>query len=404
VDINLRPISVDELEDYLKASSLAFGFEFKPEMVEGERLVFEPERSVAAFEGDRLIGGGITASFPLAVPGAVVPTAGLTSVAVIPTHRRRGVLTALMQHHFEEVRGRAEPLSILWASEAVIYGRFGYGPATYYCRFDIERSDARFVQPHRPTGKMRVLDRDEAIESFPRVYDQMQPHQPGMIAWTPEWWRFGYTHDEYFHEGKMKFVLHETGAGADGYVAYKFKTDSEDGIPRGTVEVEELLALTPEAYADLWRYCFDIDLSVRIKGEGLRPDEPLLHLLAEPRRLRLTVGDGLWVRPLDLPAALAARRYSVEERLRLAVRDALCPWNEGVWELEGGPDGAECRPASGEPDLELGASELGAIYLGGPRLRALEQAGRVTEVAPGAIRRADLMFSWDPPPWSPQIF
>jgi predicted acetyltransferase len=404
VDITIRPITAEELEDYLKASALAFGHEFKPEMVEGEREVLEPDRSVAAFEGERLVGGAITASLPLAVPGGVVPTAGVTSAMVIPTHRRRGILTAVMQHHFEEVRARGEALSILWASEAIIYARFGYGAATHFCRFDIERSDARFVQPHRPAGKMRVVDRDEAIESFPHVYDQMQPHQPGMIAWTPTWWRFGYTHDELFHEGKLKFVLHETGAGADGYVAYKFKPEFVDGIPRGTVEVEELLALTPEAYADLWRYCFDIDLSVRIKGEGLRPDEPLLHLLAEPRRLRLTVGDGLWVRPLDVATALSARRYSVEGRLLLGVRDALCPWNEGVWELEGGPDGAECRPGSGEPDLELGIAEVGAIYLGGPRLRALEQAGRVAEVSPGAIGRADLMFSWDPPPWSPHIF
>ncbi|MGH2681844.1 MAG: GNAT family N-acetyltransferase [Actinomycetota bacterium] len=404
MDITLRPISSDELEEYVRAGSLAFGYEFNPAFVESERLVFEPERSVAAFEGDRLVGGGIAASLPLAVPGGVVPTAGLTSVAVIPTHRRRGVLSAVMQHHFEEVRERGEALSILWASEAIIYGRFGYGSATFFCRFEVERSDAGFIHEHRPAGRMRVVDRDEAIASFPAVYDRIQPLQPGMIAWTPKWWRYGYTHPEHEREGKFTFVFHESDQGPDGYVAYRFKPEFVDGSPRGTVEVEELVALTPEAYSDLWRYCFDIDLSTRIKGGGLRPEEPLLHLLAEPRRLRLRVGDGLWVRTLDVAAALEARRYAVEGRLRLAVRDALCPWNEGVWELEGGPDGAEVRPSSGEPDLELGASELGAIYLGGPRLRPLEQAGRVIETSPGAIRRADIMFSWDPPPWSPHIF
>jgi predicted acetyltransferase len=404
VDISLRAVSHAELEDMVRAASLAFGFEYSKEIVDTERLVFEPERAIGAFEGDRLVGTSATATFQVTVPGALVAAAGLTTVSVIPTHRRRGVLNALMEHHLEDAGQHGEPLSILWASEAAIYGRYGYGMATGSCRFTIDRAHSRFALPHQPTGRTRVVDREEALRAFPDVYEREQRSHPGMIRWTPEWWRYFLTHPMHQKDGASTYVLHETAGVVDGYLDYKFKRGWDEGVPTGTVEVEDLIANNPGAYADLWRFCLDLDLSAQVTGWHLRPDEPLLHLLAEPRRLRLTMGDGLWVRLVDVPAALAARRYATTGRLTFAVRDPFSPGNEGVYELEGGPDGAECRPGSGDPDLTLSAADLGATYLGGTRLRTLEEAGRVVEETPGAIARADAMFAWDPPPWSPHVF
>ena len=404
MDISVRPISDAELEDMVRAAALAFGFEYSKEFVDSERLVFEPDRAAGAFEGDHLVGTSATATFQVTVPGAVVPAAGLTTVSVIPTHRRRGVLTALMEHHLEEVDHQGEALSTLWASEAAIYGRYGYGMATGSCRFTIDRAHSRFALPHQPSGRTRVVDQEEALRAFPEVYEREQRSHPGMIRWTPAWWRYFLTHPMHQKDGTPTYVLHETGGVVDGYLVYKFKRAWDEGVPTGTVEVEDLIANGPGAYADLWRYCLDLDLSTQVTGWHLRPDEPLLHLLSEPRRLRLTMGDGLWVRLVDVPAALGARRYAASGRLTLAVRDAFSPKNEGVYELEGGPDGAECRPASGEPDLTLGVADLGAVYLGGTRFRNLERAGRVEEEEPGAIGLADAMFAWDPPPWSPHVF
>jgi predicted acetyltransferase len=404
VDISLRPISDDELDDMVRTAALAFGFEYSKEFVDIERLVFEPDRTAGAFDGNVLVGTSATATFRLTVPGAVAPAAGLTTVSVIPTHRRRGVLTALMEHHLEKVGGRGEPLSILWATEASIYGRFGYGMATASCRFRIDRAHSRFQRPHRSTGRTRVVDQEEALRAFPEIYRREQESHPGMIQWTPAWWRYFLTHPLHHKEGGPIYVLHDTAGALDGYLVYRFKRGWNEGVPTGTVEVDDLIANGPGAYADLWRYCLDLDLAAQVTGDHLRADEPLLHLLFEPRRLRLTVGDGLWVRLVDVPAALTARRYAVTGRLTLAVRDAFSPKNEGLYELEGGPDGAECRPASGEPDLTLGAGELGAAYLGGTRFRTLERAGRVVEGRPGAITRADAMFAWDPAPWSPHVF
>jgi predicted acetyltransferase len=404
VDISLRPIAGDELDDMVRAAALSFGFEYGKEFVDTERLVFEPDRATGAFEGDHLVGTSATATFQVTVPGALVPAAGLTTVSVIPTHRRRGVLSALMERHLEDAIGHEEPVSILWASEAAIYGRYGYGMATGSCRFTIDRAHSRFAQPHQPTGTTRVVREEEALRALPEVYQREQASRPGMIHWTPAWWKYLLTHPMNRKEGAPIYVLHETAGVVDGYLIYKFKRAWDEGVPTGTVEVDDLIANRPGAYADLWRYCLDLDLASQVTGWHLQPDEPLLHLLAEPRRLRLTVGDGLWVRLVDVAAALGARRYTVEGRLTFAVRDAFSPKNEGVYELEGGPDGAECRPASGEPDLTLGVADLGATYLGGTRFRTLERAGRVVEEAQGAIGRADAMFAWDPPPWSPHVF
>ena len=132
--------------------------------------------------------------------------------------------------------------------------------------------------------------------------------------------------------------------------------------------------------------------------------DPLLSLLAEPRRLRLTVRDGVWVRLVDVPAALESRRYAAEDRIVLEVRDDFCPWNDGRVALEGGADGAACVRTDASPDLMLSSAELAAAYLGGTTIGHLARAGRVDEETPGALRRADAMLRWDPAPWCPEMF
>jgi predicted acetyltransferase len=164
------------------------------------------------------------------------------------------------------------------------------------------------------------------------------------------------------------------------------------------------VAATPEAYAALWRFCFDIDLMERIEAWPRSADEPLFHMMANPRQLKLKLSDGLWVRLVDVAQALEARRYAAEDRLVFEVRDSFCPWNEGRLALEGGPGGARCTRTDNEPDLVVDVRDLGAAYLGGTRFDELARAGRVVESAPGALRRADAMFSWSPAPWCPAVF
>ena len=407
MDIEIRSIRAEEFETWLRGMSKAFNEYPRDEWLEMERKLIEPERTFAAIDGDDFVGGASTASMRMAVPGGEVPMAGVTGVGVAPTHRRRGVATMLMRHQLEHVRDRGEePVAALHASEGGIYGRFGYGVATSDCSIEIERERTAFLWLPREQGRVRLIDREKAFAAMEPVYDVVCGVQPGMIERRGVWWDARFEDFEHDREGASPFffAIHEGPDGVDAYAVYRFKHDWPQALPHGSVDVEELLATSPDAYASMWRFVFDLDLAARIKAE-LRPiDDPLLGLLVEPRRLRLTVRDGMWLRIVDMRAALGARRYRVDGTLVLEVRDQFCPWNDGRYRLEGGPDGAACTRTGAEPDLALSASEVGAAFLGGSSFGQLARAGRVHEERSGALRRADLMFGWDVAPWCTQLF
>ena len=179
---------------------------------------------------------------------------------------------------------------------------------------------------------------------------------------------------------------------------------SDDGQPDGTVVVEEVRSATTPAYAALWRFLLSLDLVRTMRAPSASPDEPLRHLLAEPRALQSRPVDALWVRLVDVGRALAARRYPAPIDLVVEVRDAFCPWNDGRWRLTGHPAGGHCGRTDRDPDLVIGIEALSAAYLGGVPLGALHAAGRVTEVSPGAVTLASTAFSWLVPPWCPDEF
>lgn len=406
MDIEVRPIEPGEFDEFMRVASLAFGHEPIEEEIQAERLIFEIDRSLAAFDGTAIAGETMVASFQLTVPGGVLPTAGVTSVGVSPTHRRRGVMTALTRRQLDDTRERGEPLAALYASEAAIYGRFGYGLASFKAELEIERAFTAFAGPEHEHRRIRAIGKEDALAAYPAIFEAVRPHRPGFHARSEAWWKYNFEDLERDREGYNQYLyaICDGPEGSDGYVVYRTKSDWSQGYANGTADVIELMAANTDAYAALWRYVFDLDLMARTAA-WLRPvDEPLMHMLAEPRRLRFKIEDGLWVRLVDVPAALAGRRYATEGNVILEVKDAFCPWNEGRYELEGGPEGADCRPSSAEPELELSAADLAAVYLGGVRFDTLRQAGRVIENKPGAVQGADAMFTWDPPPWCPDMF
>jgi predicted acetyltransferase len=255
-------------------------------------------------------------------------------------------------------------------------------------------------------GEVMFVDRTRALEVTPQVHEQVVPSYPGMIGRTPGWWDHDFADIERSRDGAspLFFAVYQAHGRAEGYLAYRVKEEWPRGIARNEVRVRELMTATTEAYAALWRFCFDLDLAGKFEGWGRPVDEPLLHLLAHPRALRFSLGDGLWLRLVDVARALSARAYSSPGQLRVEVRDAFCPWNEGRYVLTATEDGAACRRDEGEPDVVVQAADLAAVYLGGTRFRTLHRAGRVHEVSPGALARADAMFTWDPAPWCPHVF
>jgi predicted acetyltransferase len=407
MDVEIRPVSQEEFETFARAVQRAFGSHLRDEEVASWRPVFEQDLSLAALEGTDIVATTAAFSLVLSVPGGQVPMPGVTAVGVAPTHRRRGLLTMLMRRELDDFRERGQFLAGLWASEGSIYGRFGYGMASLAAELKIERDRSAFSRPHQTHGRVTLIDKDVALERFPPIYERVAMAQPGMWLRNEAWWKEIHADMEHWREGfsALFFAMHETPEGRpDGYVTYRIKHDWDEGMPGSTLRVREFIAESPEAYADLWRFCFDHDLIKHVEAWPRPVDEPLLHMLAEPRRLRLKVGDGLWLRMVDVPAALAARRYSTDDRIVFEVRDTFCPWNEGRYELAGGSDGASCRATDGQPDVIVDVADLGATYLGGVRFQTLRRAGRVIEASPGALPRADAMFAWDPLPFCTTVF
>jgi len=406
VSIALRPIAPDEFEAFARANATGFSADVNLEGLEQTRDYFEFDRSLVALEGEEMAGTTAIFSFDLTVPGGALPTAGVTWVSVKPTHRRRGVLSQMMRRQLSDVRERGEPIAALWASESVIYGRFGYGLAADAVSLTIDRAHAALAQQEASCGRCRFVTRDEALAAWPAVYGRVLREHPGMYSRSQAWWQKKSLreHDRAPPGLSPRFcVQYEEDGEVQGYASYRVRGDSRDGVPNGTLYVRELMAASDAAYAALWRFLFGVDLVAIIEANLRRVDEPLRWMLADPRRLSRRPSDSLWVRLVDVPAALAGRRYAAEGRVVFDVRDGVCSWNAGRYELEAGPEGAVCHPTTDDAGITLDVADLGAVYLGGARLQTLRRAGRV-EGDDTALRLADAMFAWEPLPWCPEVF
>ncbi|CAN5216919.1 GNAT family N-acetyltransferase [soil metagenome] len=408
-DIILRPPAAEEFPDLWRSLTDVFGDALHDSDRDIEQTVFEPERFLIALDGEEIVGTGGIFTREVTIPGAVVPVAGVTYISVAPTHRRRGLLTRIMQRQLTELHEQgAEPVAALWASEGAIYGRFGYGHAAPRAIYTGHTRDLAFrAGVDLGTGRVRRLPEDKARPHIQTVYDAVRHTTLGHLDRTEAWWDYRHYDPEHHRDGAtaLRFVVHEEADGqVTGWTAYRVKAEWERNGPNGMVQILDLSATHPAAYAALWRFLLDLDLVRQMRRRMGPVDEPLRHLLANPPALTTEIGDGLWIRLVDLDRALAARRYPTDIDVVLDVTDRLCPWNAGRWRLTGGSDGASCEPTTDAADLALSATELGAAYLGGTRLTALAAAGWVRELTPGAVHRVSTAFGWPTAPWCTEVF
>jgi predicted acetyltransferase len=400
----IRSVARSELVDYHRAVALQFGEHLDDEGLEVMAASSEPDRSFACFEGDRIVGTAEHISFTMGLPDAPpAPCAGLTSVGVNPARRRRGILSDLMRRLLDDAHERGEPFAALYASEARIYGRYGYGPAAPAMNVMITAPHGRLRDPVPDTERIELIDADEALGVLPGIYDRVQAASPGMMDRSPGRWQFRYGNDlESWRDGcspRYHAVLDDRG-----YVVYRLKEGSRDGVPDGTVRVVEHVAADPEASAALWSFCLTQDLMPHVDATQRPPDDPLPLSLDDPARARCTPGEPLYVRLVDLPAALTARGYATAGSIVLEVADASCPWNAGRWRLQVAPDGASCERTTEEAELSLDTAELATAYLGQVRATTLLGARRLVEHRPGAARRLDVLLAAPRAPWNPRIF
>lgn len=403
----LRTASPDEFEAVSRVVSRAFGEPFEPDdgVLAG---LFEPDRSLVFAEGDRIVANAGAFSRVLTVPGGVgVPAAHVTAVGVHPTYRRQGLLTRMMHRQLRDVReGGVEPIAVLWASEGTIYQRFGYGHAAQRLTFLADRRDVAFLPRFAVAGgRLREESLEDARRDLAGLYERARVSRVGWSNRTDAWWSYVLRDRPEHRDGATArhALLYEGAGGPEGYAIWRSKEGWDHG-PRGEVGVREIVALTPEAYTELWRFLFSVDLTSTVRYPFAAIDEPLLHMITEPRTLRAEVSDCLWVRIADLPAALTARRYTTALDVVLEVDDKLLPENAGRWRLTAAGDSVTCVPSPGPAEIACDVSDLGAAYLGGITLATLAAAGRVRELVPEALARASAAFSAPRAPSATEVF
>lgn len=416
MSVEVRTLAEGELEDFLRAETPAWGYAARPDELEGSRHLLEVDRVVVASDGPLIVGGSAMLSQRLTLPGGRVRMGGLTYVFVRPTHRRQGLLRRMVLEQLSRARDAGEPLSGLYASESSIYRRFGYGTAMQVVNAEIERARAALLPggpaplaaagPAPGAGRMELVDEEAARRLLPPLFETVAASTNGCWDRPAGWWEaiFMLGREGRDGLGPVQIVVRHGPTGVDGFARYRMGVNFDEHLANARLDVQDLAATTPDAELDLWRYLLALDLVGPVSAH-LRPvDEPLLHRLADPRRLRRTLRDGLHIRILDVAACLGARRYAREDAVTVRVVDPVGGFAEGTFRVEGGFEGASCTPSSAAPDLVLDAAALGSALLGEVSVELLHRAGWVEEQTPGAVGRAAAMFAWTPRPWAPGIF
>ncbi|GAS88601.1 GNAT family N-acetyltransferase [Mycolicibacterium brisbanense] len=410
-ELILRATTDDEdFREFMSASYGVFLQDPRMDEIDLIREFTDLDRMFGFHDGQRWASTAGAFSRDVVLPGGVTaPVAAVTVVTVSPSHRRRGLLTAMMRHQLDDIRTRGEALAILFASEALIYGRFGYGMACSSATLKGQVRELAF----RPDvdlgdGSVTAVDAETLLSVAPDIYRQAVAHKTGQMARTRPWWD-AWIHDNEERQkesGKIRFAVHHDADGTvSGFAIYRPKSHWADtGQPAAELHVQEVRATHHRAYARLWRYLLDMDLVRSVTFYGAAVDEPLRYLVADQRALQCDVSDGIYVRLVDVARALTLRRYAAPIDVVLEVTDEFCPWNTGRFRLRGGPDGAECETTTDPADIAITARDLGAIYLGGVSLQSLTAAGLAVELTEGSAQRAAVGFGWPTAPSVPDDF
>ena len=394
---DMRPVTADEFVKWTRAEARAHGnrLDDDPEIL---RPNFDLERSIGVFDGTEIVGGAHSHMIEMSIPGGSATIAGVANIAVQPTHTRQGVMTRMMHHQINDIYKRGEPLAALFATESIIYGRFGYGIGSLYERWTIDRPHNGYNRGFENHGRVSFVDPADIVNNLPEVFQRATVDRPGVFQKPVHQWERDAHAPEHLEggQGGLFYIAYEEDGRIDGYAIYR--------IVGTNLCVNELMAVTSEANTALWRFCFDVDRMSTTEALRRPVDDALPWILADPRRLQRSTRDGVWVRVIDVTSALNIRRYMRNDQLVLDVKDDLCPWNSGKFKLESSPEGGNCKASVSTPDLLIDVSNLASVYMGAVSFSTLAMAGLAHEMTPGALLRADLMFAVQHPPWTPCNF
>jgi len=407
VPLTIRTVRPEELPAWFEAFGSSFYmWLFDPHAQAAiRREHFDPDRIVGAFDGSAIVGTFRSFASQLTLPGgARMPVNAVSGVSVRPTHRRRGTLTRLVADDVERAVARGEVASVLISAEWPIYGRFGYGPATWQSHWTLRPRVARLEV--EPVGSIEFVDALTARKLIPELYDRYAAGQPGELSRPDYRWdeALGLVEISGRPRWRGSIAVHRSESGElDGYARYHGEDVWEDMVADNVLVLDELHALTDAAEIDLWRFLAEMDLTATIRADTRREREPMRWYLADGRGTR-GVGpvDFLWLRPLDVVRLLGERRYERDGDLVIEVTDVVDGRPgpaAGTYRLEIRDGAAECRPTDAAAELTLEVRALGAAILGGTRLMDACRAGGATEHRAGALATADALLRTADAPW-----
>ncbi|MEV7896793.1 GNAT family N-acetyltransferase [Streptomyces cyaneofuscatus] len=416
MSLDVRTVTASDYPDWLRAVQNGFLTAGSPSEDDvAERLAdTDLSRLQGAFEVGRCVATFRSFAQRLTVVGgATVPADAISGVTVAPTHRRRGLLSRMMATDLAAARERGEVVATLIAAEYPIYGRFGFGPATWTTEWEVSvhRAGLDPRRSGRPAdgGRIEMVDGADVRKYGPELHTRLAALRPGVVSRGERWWK-RHTGAAVIpaHEKWTEpfYVIHRDASGeVDGLMVYGTDHRWDDAKqPLNTATVRDLIALTPAAERALWLFLCSVDWVTTVRSGYRAPDDLLPLLLPDPRAARtVSHADWLWLRLLDVERALEARTYEREASLVLDVRDGGGV-AEGRFLLDVSPDGARCTPTTRSADLALGAGELAALYLGDESARRLVDLGRAEELRTGAAGTADAVFRTGRRPWCPDVF
>lgn len=393
-DLVLRDLPVDDLGEFIALESLVWGWKTDSGRLSCFREFLDPRHTRAVYDGDRVVAVHGIAALPLAVPGGgIVDMAGLTALVIHPLYRGRGLMSLLTADAEASARRAGLPVSGGIPTHSRTHLRYGYGFAARYAQVELDLDAGRDLVGVTDDNRLEYVEHPAALKYLTELSQAMLTVRNG---WVP---RHSAVSAYKYAGGPTEWIVHRSVTGeVDGLAGFRRAPDADEfGRPRGTLRISELFGLSAAAEAQLWRVCMADPLVSRITAIRRPVFDPVTARLAEPRAWRQTVRDDMFLRLLDIPVALAARRYGREDRIVLAVAGSR-------FALTGGLDAAHCRPTDEPADLTVTSSALGSAYLGDVSLVDLAASGQVTEHTPGALRRAAAMFAWSPAPWLQDAF
>jgi predicted acetyltransferase len=404
VELEIRPVRAEESAEFVTVLETAAGRHPTPEALAEAQASTDLRRTLAAFDGGHLVGATASEAIALTVPGPVVVSAAkITLTGLLPTHRGRGLASALMRRQLPELRRLGSDVAVLTTSQSNVPARHGFRPATLSAALQAVPGRAA-VPASLDTVGLRLVAVDEAARLLPQAYDAHRLRQVGQVTRSRAFWDGWFRDRPLLRIGPSArfIVVAEDPAGACvGYLTYRLGYGALREDPVQTLFIEDLVASTDPARRSLWAYCLAFEQAGRVRAWNVPIDDPVLWMVDNARSPRLGEVRGfLRLRVLKVNGALASRRYAADDSLVLEVADDTIPANTGRWRLTGAPEGASCVRCRDAPDLTMTVSELAAVYLGGVELLTLARAGLVTEHRPGALRRADAMLRSRPAPWT----